>query len=81
MNDAALHAGPGFSVAFSAGNCTFDPEQLLSPDGAIQCVGPSVTLDQTPSFLTLGYQGAASLQGQVRLVTGCFLRGVRHQRG
>lgn len=61
----AWHAGPGFSLTFSLGNCTFDPDQLLTPEGALECFGPSVSLQQTPLTLTSAYQQAASFTGEV----------------
>ena len=62
----AVQSGPGFSLTFSAGNCTFDPVELQSKDGAIQCVGPSVTLDKTPAIFTSGYESAATFTGEVQ---------------
>jgi hypothetical protein len=61
----AWHAGPGFSLTFSLGNCTFDPDQLLTPDGALECFGPSVSLQQTPLTFTSAYKQAASFTGEV----------------
>lgn len=60
-----LCAGPGFTLTFALGNCTFDEKQLLSKDGAIECVGPSVTLDKTPATFTSAYQSAAKFVGEV----------------
>ncbi|CAL8460863.1 g394 [Coccomyxa elongata] len=56
--------GPGFTLTFALGNCTFDDKQLLSKDGAIECVGPSVTLDKTPATFTSAYVSAAKFVGQ-----------------
>ncbi|EIE25587.1 hypothetical protein COCSUDRAFT_40785 [Coccomyxa subellipsoidea C-169] len=56
--------GPGFTLTFELGNCTFDGKELLSKDGAIHCVGPSVTLDRTPATFTSAYISAAKFVGQ-----------------
>jgi hypothetical protein len=53
-------------LTFSVGNCTFDPIELQSKDGAIRCVGPSVTLDKTPAIFTSGYDSAATFTGEVQ---------------
>ena len=60
-----VRAGPGFSLTFSLGNCTFDDEAILSPDGALECFGPSVALQQTPLTFTSAYKQAASFTGEV----------------
>lgn len=59
-----MHAGPGFSLTFSVGNCTLDEARLLSKDGAIQCVGPAMTLERTPATFTSAYTSAATFTGQ-----------------
>ncbi len=60
-------AGPGFTLTFELGNCTFDGKELLSKDGAIHCVGPSVILDRTPATFTSAYISAAKFVGQVSI--------------
>lgn len=64
--DELLCAGPGFSLTFSLGNCTFDDKAILSKDGALQCFGPSVALQKTPLTFTSAYKQAATFTGQVR---------------
>ena len=73
-------AGPGFSLTFSLGNCTFDDAAILSKDGALECFGPSVALQQTPLTFTSAYKQAASFTGEVGRFTlhkpflqGCHL--------
>jgi hypothetical protein len=66
MSVNSCFAGPGFTLTFALGNCTFDDKQLLSKDGAIQCVGPSISLDKTPATFTSAYISAAKFVGQVR---------------
>ena len=61
-----LCAGPGFSLTFSLGNCTFDDKAILSKDGALQCFGPSVALQKTPLTFTSAYKQAATFTGQVK---------------
>ena len=62
------HAGPGFSLTFSLGNCTFDEKALLSKDGSLECFGPSVALQKTPLTYTSAYRQAASFTGEVRSI-------------
>ncbi len=58
-------AGPGFSLTFSLGNCSFDDAAILSKDGALECFGPSVALQQTPLTFTSAYKQAATFTGEV----------------
>ena len=69
----AKFSGPGFSLTFSSGNCTFDEEAFfVNHTKVLNCTKPSVTFVKTPANFTSHFKSAPRLVGKSCAISKTF---------